>query len=267
MNHFMRSFCKRSRTSCFGNLLVRGGVLVTPRPIVSHYKGNQVIYAIHDCSSDHTLCAIDVPPELADKLDKISRNHGMYPLVCTRQRKPVVEYRLVAMATRNEKVLDRIARDSTNLSPRFAAIDKFLDGLCPLIMWPRVFKVKSLWELMTILHDAYSKLDFADWILQDESEIPPLVLYLRSLAKELEKHGYTGTVDETDAINPHKDSYLLRYNKNDDDSGDYLVVMGDFGVTWEPAKVHTTEKLGEITGCDPTGDALTLIGIFEAYKE
>ena len=55
-----------------------------------------------------------------------------------------------------------------------------------------------------------------------------------------------------------KQEYLIRFS---DGSGDKqcLLLMGDMGITWEPARAWPTEAFGYIKGNDPEKDAARMI--------
>lgn len=72
------------------------------------------------------------------------------------------------------------------------------------------------------------------------------------LAIGLQRHGYLTDVLETSLTGHGKDKYLMRYWREDPGNQDpttYLL-MGDLGITWEPARQWTTEELGRISAED-----------------
>lgn len=85
--------------------------------------------------------------------------------------------------------------------------------------------------------------------------------YLRSLASRLKKKGWYADILEFDWIDFDRNTYLIRfghdvgYNRGSQP----MLLMGDFGVTWEPAKVHSTETFTFIKGNNPDKDVDKMI--------
>lgn len=91
--------------------------------------------------------------------------------------------------------------------------------------------------------------------------------YLRSLTSRLKKKGWLADILEFDWEHFDKNTYLIRYGHNDgyNVGRQPLLLMGDFGITWEPAKAYSTEVFAIITGDDPDADVETMIKIGRKY--
>ena len=217
---------------------------------------SKITYAIYDCREDQTLCLITVPESLGEQIIGLQAKNRSYLEVCTSHKGSgsYNEYRLVPGHARMEKIILRIRECLDLLAPRHRAIDKCLDEISTLTAVPSEYEVCGWWEFLVIIENCLHK-NPSDWIRALAAE-PETLTYMRKVVEELEKRDHRGYIEEEEYLEVTNDSYLLRYDKVDSD--EWLVVMGDFGITWEPARVYTTPCYGRIGGDDPESDALIL---------
>jgi len=92
------------------------------------------------------------------------------------------------------------------------------------------------------------------------------ISYLKYLISQLDVWGFWAELacSADKPVPKSKDDYLLRYGR-DVDFAQNLVLMGDLGITWEPARAYPTEKLGSIVGKNSTIDVALMVKTANEY--
>lgn len=234
-------------------------------------------YIFFDSSNTNVLASMEVSEDFDKKIQELQSQSRFSLEVCTKKERDESYARTYHLTTEYgwmRSVILQIEQAHNLLQPRMAEIDDFLNNLGGWIRCPsryrngHFYEIDNAWQLRVLIEEQLHA-EPTNWIKTlAAGEEPQMLLHLKAVAAELEKRGYTTYLEESEfAQEIDKGSYLLRYDKlrteEDEEEREGLVVMGDLGVTWEPACAHTTPCYGKIGGSDAEADAVELIRIYE----